>query len=719
MKAHAQDERAKLKPNHLANETSPYLLQHVYNPVDWYPWGPEALEKSLRDGKPILLSIGYSSCHWCHVMAHESFESEEIGQIINEHFVPVKVDREERPDLDEIYMKSVQLMTGHGGWPMTVFLTPELKPFFGGTYYPPEDRQGLPGFKRLLLGVAQAWSEHREDLNASSNELAVYMDQMSDIEVLDGALAYPVIEHCIDRMIKSFDHSWGGFGSAPKFPQAFTLELAMRCASPTFPTTSARRQQCREIVETTLDRMCWGGMYDQIGGGFSRYAVDRFWRIPHFEKMLYDNATLSRAYLEGYLLYGRSRWIDVARDTLEFVARELRSPEGAFYSSLDADSEGQEGKYYVWKPEQVFEALGEEDGRWFNELFGITAIGNFEHGTSVPALSSTPESLAVKYRMSEQEFWGKIEPLKKKLFEARERRVRPGRDEKVLTSWNCLMISSFAHGYKIIKDERYLTIARDAANFVLRTLCPNGRVLRSWGRDKARFNGYLDDYACLIQALLDLVSVDFQQTWLDRAVEITDSMIQHFWDEERSGFYYTSDDHEQLITRTKSFYDGSAPSGTTVSANVLQELAVLTGKDSYAQKAEQLLRLYSPHAEKAPDQFANLLCALDRYLSRKMEMLLVADPSKEDWKDLFYAMHSVYMPNAVTALKDSTSDVAVEHRASSNGQTGWAAKSPLFKARGLVDGKPATYICSNYTCEQPITEPTALNEKLTQLFNGT
>lgn len=712
----ARGSKTKLKPNHLVNETSPYLLQHVHNPVDWHAWGAEALESSVREDKPIFLSIGYSSCHWCHVMAHESFENEEIARIVNENFVAIKVDREERPDIDEIYMKAVQLMTGHGGWPMTVFLTPELKPFFGGTYYPPEDRHGMPGFKRLLQSVAQAWREHRDDLNASSAELTRYMSQMSDVEMLDADLKYSMIERCLDRMLKSFDHSWGGFGGSPKFPQAFTLELAMRCASPVSPTTDARRRQCREVVETTLDSMARGGMHDQIGGGFSRYSIDRYWRIPHFEKMLYDNATLSKVYLDGYLLCGKKYWLDVARGTLDFVARELRSPEGAFFSSLDADSEGVEGKFYVWKPDQVVEVLGDEDGRWFNEMFGISAVGNFENGTSVVALTASPETLAGKYRLSEQELRDKLDPLRRKLFDARERRVRPGRDEKVLTSWNSLMISSFAHGYRILKDERYLAIARDAANFILSSLCADGRLLRSWGHDKARFNAYLDDYAYTIQAMLDLAAVDFDLSWLEKAAEMADTMIRHFWDEEGGGLYYTSDDHEALITRTKAFYDGSAPSGTTVAANAFLRLAVMTGVDSYRQKAVQLLQLYTPHSEKAPDQFANLLCALDRYLARSSEIVLVADPPKDDWKEMFYLISSFYLPNTISVLKDSTSDGrSAEDGKITIAKPGWETESPLLQSRGMVGGQPTAYLCSNYTCEAPITDLSVLAIKLREL----
>jgi hypothetical protein len=687
--------------NRLAGETSPYLLQHADNPVDWYPWGAEALEKARSENKPILLSIGYSSCHWCHVMEHESFESKEIARLMNENFVNIKVDREERPDLDEIYMKAVQLMTGHGGWPMTVFLTPDLEPFFAGTYFPPEDRHGMPGFTRVLTSVAAAWRNNRDQIDTSSGEIAAFLRQFDKVTPAGAQLERQPVEMAVDYMLHTFDHQWGGFGSAPKFPFPCNLYLAMRCLAKESPLPASKREQCLQMVTTTLDRMAYGGMHDQIGGGFARYSVDRKWLIPHFEKMLYDNATLSKAYFQGYTLTGRRYWRQVGTDCLDFVLSELTTPEGAFYSSLDADSEGVEGKFYVWRPEEVTSVLGADDGRWVNEVYGVSIDGNFEHGTSVLHLPESLEALARRYGISEKDFWDRLDPLRARLVEARSKRVRPGRDEKVLTSWNGLMISGFVEGYKATREQRYLDAARKAAEFIMTKLQVKGRLLRTYGQGRAKLNGYLDDYSFFIQALLDLAEVDFDPRWYDNAVSLTGTMLKHFWDEEQAGFFYTSDDHETLLTRPKNYYDGSTPSGTSVAVMSLMRLASLTGKAEYRDRAEQAIKLFMPHFHKAPEQFANMICALDFDLSSPLEIALVADSSKSDWQKLRDKLYDAFLPNSVMLLKDTAGD--------------GGAGSPLLEARGLVDGKPAVYICRNFTCDKPITDITALKTKLDEL----
>ncbi len=699
------------KANRLLEETSPYLLQHAYNPVDWYPWCQEALDAARKEDKPILLSIGYSACHWCHVMEHESFENEEIARLMNEYFVPIKVDREERPDLDEIYMKAVQLMTGHGGWPMTVFLTPDLRPCLGGTYYPPEDRHGMPGFKRLLGVIAEAWRDQRARLLESSDELVKHMVSMSEVERSDARLKYSLIEKGIDRILQVFDRQWGGLGGAPKFPQTFALSLAMRVASPASPAKETHRTECLGFITTTLDRMAYGGMQDQLGGGFARYSVDRYWRVPHFEKMLYDNATLAKTYLDGYLLVGRRYWLDVARSTLDFVLRELGTEGGAFYSSLDADSEGEEGKFYVWRPDEILSVLGKEDGAFFNDVYGVSEQGNFEHGTTVLHLSASPELLAEKHGIKIEDLWSKLAPLKEKLLAHREKRVRPGRDEKVLTSWNALMIPPFVIGYGLLGHERYLEAARKAASFILTELSADGRLLRTWGKGKAKLNGYLDDYAYTIEALLYLASVDFDPQWLECAAKLADTMISRFWDQEAGGFFYTSDDHEKLITRTKNFFDGSTPSGTSVAAMALLKLAAATGVASYREKAERLLQLYAPHADRAPDQLANLLCALDFYLAAGTEIVIAARRSGPDVADFVRAVHQSYLPNAVSIVKEDPEAPAKGRSAASP----WLERSPLLKDRRAIDGKPTAYVCSNYTCTEPITDLAALAKKLAEL----
>ena len=712
-KKKAKEAKAR-KTNRLSGETSPYLLQHAHNPVDWYPWGPEALQRAKLEDKPILLSIGYSACHWCHVMEHESFEDVPTAQLMNEHFVNIKVDREERPDLDEIYMKAVQLMTGQGGWPMTVFLTPDLKPFFGGTYFPPDDRHGMPAFRRILTTLAGAFSEQRDKIEQSSTELSKYMELLNQLEKGEAELEHELIDKAMEKMLRVFDHQWGGFGGAPKFPQSYSLALAMRWAAPGSKASPARREECLQLVETTLNRMAYGGMHDQLGGGFARYSVDRQWLVPHFEKMLYDNASLARAYLEGFLLIGRSYWLDVARGCLDFVLRELRTPEGAFYSSLDADSEGEEGKFYVWKPEEIIDLLGAVDGSFVNEVYGVRPSGNFEHGTSVLHLTNSPEGLARRFEMSVEAFWSKLNPLKEKLLTARDKRVRPGRDEKVLTSWNALMISSLVDGYKVLKDERYLKAARDAAGFILANLCKGGRLLRTWGQGKAKLNGYLDDYAYFIQALIDLASADFAPTWLNRAAELMEVLIEHFEDKQECGLFFTSDDHEVLLTRSKNYYDGSTPSATSVAVFDLLRLGKLLDNQAYLNKARDILRIYAPYFEKAPDQFANLLCALDFQLAAGIEIALLADTANPGWKEALSLIHSVYLPNSVAILKDKGEPgggPAKTKQRSAEQQV----ETPLLKGRTLVDAKPTVYVCRNYACEQPIVDIGRLEKKMQEL----
>ncbi len=693
---------SKTKPNRLVNETSTYLLQHAYNPVDWYAWGQEALAKARSEDKPILLSIGYAACHWCHVMEHESFEDEATAKLMNEYFVNIKVDREERTDLDEIYMKAVQMMTGHGGWPMTVFLTPELKPFFGGTYFPPQDRHGLPGFKKLLTGLHQAWTEQRDEIQKSSDELTGHMRLMDEIAKPDTEpeLNENLLELGTDKLSRIFDHIWGGFGNAPKFPHSFSLNLAMRYAAPSSRGRAARKEECTEIYTTSLDRMAYGGIHDQIGGGFARYSVDRQWLVPHFEKMLYDNALLCKTYLEGYVLTGRTYWANVARGILDFVLRELTTEDGGFYSSLDADSEGEEGKFYVWDPDETKSALG-ADAEWFNEVFGITTQGNFEHGKSVLHLTKSPEALQEKYHLSESDFWSKVGKNAEKLLKERAKRVHPGRDEKVLTSWNCLMITAFIDGYRVLKEPKYLEAARRATKFIFNNLSKDGRLLRTWGQGKAKLNGYLDDYSYFVQTLLDLAEVDTNPKWLQEAERLTKLMLEQFSDTESGGLFYTSSDHEELVTRPKSHYDGSIPSGSSVAVFGLLRLAKLTGNKEYENKAVDLLKMYTPFMTRVPDQFSNFLCAIDFYLARETEVACIfkTDADTADAQRMLFEVFSHYLPNKVVLCSDESSSAAL----------------PLLEGRKTIDDKPTAYVCSNYTCDAPLTDIQMLNARLCAL----
>lgn len=682
--------------NRLIHETSTYLLQHAYNPVDWYPWGEEALEKARAENKPILLSIGYAACHWCHVMEHESFEDESTASMMNELFVNIKVDREERTDLDEIYMKAVQLMTGHGGWPMTVFLTPSLEPFFAGTYFPPQDRHGMPSFKRVIAGVARAWQEKPEEVLGSASEITEHLRAFEELglEAGDGSgVEYDTIEQSLARLVKIFDPTWGGFGGAPKFPHSFCIDLALRSSLPDRPLAEGTKRQLREIVTTTLDKMAEGGIQDHLGGGFARYSVDRQWLVPHFEKMLYDNALLCQIYLRASRIVDRPYWRRVAAAIIDFAEGELITGEGAFYSSLDADSEGEEGKFYVFGRQEIIDLLGEDDGSWVAEIYGVTATGNFEHGKSVLHLRK-PLSDAERDR---------LEPLRKRLFDERAGRVRPGRDEKVLTSWNSLMISALVEAYLVLKERRYLEAARRTASFILDNLVEDGKLLRTWGRGKARLSAYLDDYAYLTEALLDLASVDGDPVWYEKARYFLEYMLEHFPDRENGGFFYTADDHEELVVRPRSHFDGSVPSGSSVAARCLLRMARLEGKESYLEATASILSLYAPVARRSPDQFANMLCVMDSYLRRPREIALVYDSREEGSKTheaFLFALNTSYRPDDLVLLFDCAS--AGPH------------PSPLLQGKIASGGKPTVYICRDFTCAEPIDDIDRLKEVVSE-----
>ncbi len=695
------------KANKLEHETSTYLLQHAYNPVQWYPWGPEALERSRAEDKPILLSIGYSACHWCHVMEHESFEDESTAEIMNTHFVNIKVDREERPDLDEIYMKSVQLLTGHGGWPMTVFLTPDLKPFYAGTYFPPQDKHGMPSFKRIMHGVINAWASQRSDIEESSADITRHIDLLDKTAASDKDLNDELLLAAVQPLLRVFDKTWGGFGSAPKFPHTASLSFAMRQMKRGRREHVAQHHELSEMIETTLNRMAWGGIHDQLGGGFARYSVDRKWLIPHFEKMLYDNALIPRNFLDGYLITNNHYWLDVARDTLDFVLRELLMPEGGFYCSLDADSEGEEGKYYVWKPEEIHAILGKEEGEFFCKVFDVSERGNFEHGSSALNFPEGTKAAMAKVGMEDTEFWTVLNSMKYKVLEAREKRVRPGRDDKMLTSWSSLMISCLVEGYRVIGDKKYLAAAVKAATFILDKLYQNGRLLRTYGRGVAKLNAYLEDYAYLIQALLDLASCEGSARWLSTAINLNNVVIEHFWDKENVGFFFTSDDHEELITRTKHFFDGSTPSATSVSAMNLLRLSRITGDEELLNKSVATMKAYAAYFHKAPDQFSNLLCAVDSYVAKPVEIAVVFDDATASGAhELLLELRSWYLPNAVVLLANKSAD----------SYSALTALTPLLADRGLHEGRASVYICENFACKQPITDRNELRHAITELL---
>ena len=717
----AKDSSALSKPNRLIDESSTYLQQHAHNPVDWYPWSEEALKKSKDENKPILLSIGYSACHWCHVMAHESFEDEKTAALMNKYFINVKVDREERTDLDEIYMKAVQMMTGHGGWPMTVFLTPDLKPFFGGTYFPPGDRHGLPGFPKLLNALAKAWDEQRDDILANSEELTSHLISMDKLPVdpdpKDDAISLDTVEVAVEKLLKNFDKTWGGFGGAPKFPHSFSLNLAMRYIKN--GKKKSTQQACAELVKTSLDKMADGGIHDQIGGGFARYSTDREWLVPHFEKMLYDNALLALTYVDGYLLFDRPYWKRAAEKIFEFVLAELGTEGGAFYSSLDADSEGEEGKFYVWSEKELRDILTPTDFAFVSDVFGVTARGNFEHGTNVLHLAKPLEETLAKHKLKEPELWMRFEGIRQLLLSERERRVRPGRDEKVLTSWNSLMITASVAGYRAFGDDAYLNAAKRAADFIIGNLISeDGTLLRTWGKGKAKLKGYLDDYAYFTEALLELASVDDEPHWFVDAMRFAEGIIAEFWDAEEDTLCYTSGDHEKLLTRPKSFYDGAIPSGVSVSLFCFLRIAKLTGDKGYMELAQKLLGHYAPYARKYPDQFSNLLCAMDFYLANGPEIVCIERANDEFYRDIarehVLAINERYIPDKVVLI-DSIMEGESTTRLARAVKEKLGIESPLLEGRGLIEGQPSIYICRNFTCEQPILDMNKLKEKVEEM----
>jgi uncharacterized protein YyaL (SSP411 family) len=649
--------------NRLAGETSPYLLQHKDNPVDWYPWGEEALAAARARDVPILLSIGYSACHWCHVMERESFEDPATAAYMNERFVCVKLDREERPDLDAIYMEACQSITGQGGWPLNAFLTPEQVPFFAGTYFPPDEGRGMPSWLQILRSVSEAWNERGEEIRATSETVAKRLSGAAWVEPSEEPLRTETLDQAVEALKRLEDPSNGGFGGAPKFPPASAIELLLRRGEV-------------EPAARALTAMASGGIYDQLGGGFARYTVDAGWLIPHFEKMLYDNALLARAYLHGWQVTGFPLFRRVTEETLDWALREMRGPEGGFYSALDADSEGEEGKFYVWTAEQVREVLG-DDAQPALEYLGVHPGGNWEGKTILTRGGDEPED---------------FEELRRRLYEARAQRVWPGLDDKRLTSWNALTISALADAGAVLGREDYLDAARTAAAFVLEELTEDGRLLRTCKEGRGRLNAYLEDHAFLLEALLTLYESTFEERWFVAAREIADAMIERFGDPEKGGFFETSSDHERLVTRRKDPEDHPIPSGNSAAAYGLLRLAALTGEHSYEQQAVGVLRLFSELAERHPNAFAHLLQALDFHLAPVREIALIG----ADRRPLEQVVRDAFRPHLVVAGGDAGGDGPV----------------PLLAGRTLVDGRAAAYVCEGFACRAPVTEPAELEALL-------
>ncbi|MGI8440705.1 MAG: thioredoxin domain-containing protein [Thermoleophilaceae bacterium] len=649
--------------NRLAEETSPYLLQHMDNPVDWYPWGPEALERARNEEKPLLLSIGYSACHWCHVMEHESFEHEPTAEYMNEHFVCVKIDREERPDVDAIYMEACQAMTGHGGWPLNAFVTPDQVPFYAGTYFPREQRGGMPSWRRVLEAIVDAWENRREEIVSGSERIVERLRGGALLEPSATEFDPTSLVHAVEALRATHDERLGGFGAAPKFPMSSAVEFLL-----------ARGES--EMAAHTLRAMASGGIYDQIGGGFARYSVDAEWLVPHFEKMLYDNALLARAYLHGWLATGDELHRTVCEETLDWACKEMQAPEGGFYSALDADSEGEEGKFYVWGVEEIREALGPDDSETAIAWFGASPEGNFEGG-NILVRGEGPEP-------------ARLPEIRERLYEVRASRVWPGLDDKRLTSWNALMVSALADAGAVLERPDYLDAARRCADFLLEQARDHeGRLLRTYKNGEARLLGYLEDHAFLIEALLTLYEATFEPRWFREARTLADGMIERFADPERGGFFETASDHERLVARRKDLEDTPIPAGNSSAALGLLRLAALTGERAYEDRAVGVLRLLHELAPRHALAFGHLLQALDFHLAAVKEVALVG----EDRGALERVLRRRLRPHVVAAGGD-------------------ADGVPLLEGREPVDGRAAAYVCERFACLRPVTEPEELEALL-------
>ena len=680
------------RTNRLINETSPYLLQHAHNPVDWFPWGEEALQTARREQKPILLSIGYSACHWCHVMEHESFENEAIAKLMNENFVNIKVDREERPDLDQIYMSAVQLMTHHGGWPMTVFLTPEAVPFYAGTYFPPEDRYNMPGFPRVLISISDAYRERPDDVQQTAASVLSELQRTTNMLASGAELSPELLDKAYREIVKNYDDSNGGFGGAPKFPPAMTLEFLLH----TYYRTG--NQEALDVVRNTCRKMAEGGIYDQLGGGFHRYATDARWLVPHFEKMLYDNSLLTRLYLHYYQSSQDEAARGVAEGILDYVVREMTSPEGGFYATQDADSEGVEGKFFVWSLDEVKQILGEPDASRFAAYYNITTGGNFE-GENIPNITRELSDVALAEKVTVEELGASLERSRQALFETREKRVKPARDEKVLTAWNGLMLASFAEAAAILNRSDYLAIAKQNARFVLDNLRCEGLLLRSYKDGQAKLNGYLEDYAFFIDGLVTLFETSGELQWLEEAITLTVTMIEEFWDDEEGAFFYTGRSHENLIVRSKDFFDNATPSGNSVAVEVLLRIGLLTDNSDYQRRAVTVFRLLASTIQRYPSGFGRLLCALDFHLGTPQEIALIGEAGAAETRLLLDEIWTPYLPNKVIALR-------------SPGDTAAAEIIPLLRDRPQLRDTATAYVCEDHTCKTPATGAAELASQL-------
>jgi uncharacterized protein YyaL (SSP411 family) len=697
----AQDAREAAQTNRLIHETSPYLLQHAHNPVDWYPWGDEALTRARSEDKPIFLSIGYSACHWCHRLREESFENKETARLMNELFVSIKVDREERPDLDALYMEAVQAMTGSGGWPMSVFLTPDGAPFYGGTYFPPQDRYGMPGFPRLLRAVAGMYRTQRDEVE---RQAAAFRDHyaeqaLTQLKLPEGfdpataTVSAETLTEAANVLVGQFDRVHGGFGAAPKFPHPMGLEFLLRVESrrrakdASALPTSQLDERLLPLTRLTLDKMANGGVYDQVGGGFHRYATDTIWLTPHFEKMLYDNALLAPVYLHAWQLTGAARYRQIAEETLDYVLREMTDPSGAFYSTQDADSEGEEGKFYVWSAEELRALLG-DDAEVALRVWGVSDGGNFE-GRNILHVATPLDEVAAALGTSEDDARETLARARKTLYEARSRRVWPGRDDKALAAWNGWMLRAFAEAGRALERDDYRQSATRNADFIERELLVDDRLKRVWRNGQAKIDAYLEDYAALANAFLSLYEATGETQRFTRARALAETMLERFWDEPTGAFFDTASDAETLIGRPRDLTDNATPSGVSLACEALLRLTAFTGELRYREYAARILAPLAPAMAQHPSSFGHLLCALDDLIGPYYEVAIVGDPADAATQKLIQVVNTRFLPRVALA----------------RGMPGETASMPLLEGRLPLDGRPAAYVCQGFVCRQPVTTP--------------
>ncbi len=681
--------------NHLKDEKSPYLLQHRDNPVDWYPWGEEAFQKAKDENKPIFLSIGYSTCHWCHVMSRESFQDPEIGQLINQVFVPVKVDREERPDIDSIYMTVCQMITGSGGWPLTIIMTPDLKPFFAGTYFPKDTGPRGTGLRDLILNVHELWENQEGELLKSADELTVSLEKISQGKPGD-SLPPEIITQTYHSLQENFDQQYAGFGTNQKFPTPHHLLFLLRYWKQTGET------EALNMIQETLKAMRKGGIYDHIGFGFHRYTVDQQWIIPHFEKMLYDQALLAMAYTEAYQATGETEYRETAEEVLEYILRDMRSPEGGFYSAEDADSEGEEGKFYLWTAEEIQDLLGPEDGALFQTVYSISPEGNFKDeargiktGKNILHRTKTWDEISAELEIPSDQLWWKMEHAREVLFPAREARIHPGKDDKILTDWNGLVITALSIAGKVFGREDYLVAAGEAVDFIMTHLHSQGRLKHRWREGESAIEGNLDDYAYLIWGLLELYQATFQAEYLKAALKLNQALTKHFWDNEEGGYYFTPDHAPQILVRQKEAYDTALPSGNSVQQMNLERLYLLTGENNFRETSESLEKYFSPTMKQTPAAFTMFLSAIMFQTSPSFEVTILGEKDSLDTQGMLKALQKEYLPQVVLVLKSSSDDLIKE-------------LIPSLENKTMVGNQATAYVCGDGTCQAPVNTPEEL-----------